>query len=164
MGAASLFWEWRQPRPSKVEMNFKYHFPCRPPPSLVLSWIRPVQPSPLGGIKRVASHVSPCPPCPFFTSSSPSSYSSPSSQVSCSPPWRRAFQCDVLSHAGPEWLWQARIAAVPRCLRRLTLPVQDDWECLVVLLPGLCRVHTAARGGQPWASLEFGSHGLWHTL
>lgn len=130
--------------------------------SLVLSWIRPVHPSPLGGIKRAASHVSPWPLVPSSSSSSPSSLSS--SQVSCSPLWRRAFQCDVLSRAGPEWLWQVGIAAVPRCLRRLTLPVQDDWGCLVALLPGLCRVRTTAQVGQPWAFLEFGSHGLWHTL
>lgn len=32
MCAASLFPKWRQPQPSKVEMNFKYHVPW--PPSL----------------------------------------------------------------------------------------------------------------------------------
>lgn len=109
-----------------------------PPFRAIMDLPTPPDLGPLGGFKRAASLVSPCPLVP-----------SSSSHVSSSPRWRRDFQCDVLSRAGPEWLWQAGIAAAPRCLRGLALPVQDEWGCLVALLPGLCRVRTATHTRRP---------------
>lgn len=77
----------------------------------------PAPPESSGWHKKNSQAFKSSPLCPLSLLLSP---------MSCSSLRSTGFHCDGLSCEGPEWLWQARIAAVPRCLGGLGLLFQDD--------------------------------------